>query len=286
MHPVWNASPEIIAIGPLVLRWYGVLFATGFILAATITARIFQRVGQRLESLDILVGYTIAGTIIGARLGHTLIYEPQIYLADPLRILKIWEGGLASHGGTLGAMLAAYFWNRKHRGKSYLSLIDLLAVPSTVVTVMIRLGNFFNSEILGRPTDFPTAMIFARVDNIPRHPAMLYEAFAYFLNFLVLRWLYKREAYRRQGLMFGVFTTILFTSRFLIEFVKELQVEAEAGMALDYGQLLSLPFIVVGIALTVRALRGPVDPSPTPLSESEVAAASAPARDKKKKKNR
>jgi phosphatidylglycerol:prolipoprotein diacylglycerol transferase len=285
MHPVWNASPEIIALGPLVLRWYGVLFATGFIMAATITSRIFQRVGQELESLDALVGYTIAGTIIGARLGHTLIYEPQIYLADPIRILKIWEGGLASHGGTLGAMFAVWLWNRKYRStKSYLSLLDLLALPTTAVTTMIRLGNFFNSEILGRPTDFPLALVFARVDNLPRHPAMLYEAAAYFVNFLILRSLFKREAYRRQGLMFGLFTTILFSARFLIEFIKEVQVEAEAGMTLDYGQLLSIPFILAGIVLIIRALRGPVDAPATPLPEP--ASAATGSNSKKKKKNR
>lgn len=258
MHFVWNASPELLTLGPLVLRWYGVLFALGFILAAMITSRIFEKVGQEVETLDYLVGYMIAGTIIGARLGHTLIYEPEIYLAQPWRILQIWEGGLASHGGTLGALLAAFLWNRRYRqGKSYLSLVDWLTVPTALVTTMIRLGNFFNSEILGRPTDFPLAIVFQRVDSLPRHPAMLYEAAAYFTNFLILRALFKREAYRRPGLMFGVFLIVLFGARFCIEFVKEVQVQAEVGLALDYGQWLSLPFIAIGIGLVVRARRRP-----------------------------
>jgi phosphatidylglycerol---prolipoprotein diacylglyceryl transferase len=255
MYFTWNGSPDIVSIGPITLRWYGVLFAAGFMIAASITARMFQRERQNLASLDTLVGYMIAGTILGARLGHTLIYEPEIYLADPIRILKVWEGGLASHGGTLGAMLAAWIWNRKFRKGSYLSLIDWISYPTALVCTMIRLGNFFNSEILGRPTDVPWAVIFQRVDQLPRHPAMLYESASYFCIFWLMRWMWNRKLHLQEGLMFGTFVTLLFGSRFVIEFFKELQVDSEVGLTLDYGQLLSIPFIIAGLILVVRSFK-------------------------------
>jgi phosphatidylglycerol:prolipoprotein diacylglycerol transferase len=254
MQFVWNVSPEIVTLGPLTLRWYGVLFATGFVLASKITAKMFIREKQNLASLDTLVGYMIAGTLVGARLGHTLIYEPEIYLADPIRILKIWEGGLASHGGTLGAMLAAWIWNRRFRSKgTYLSLLDWLSFPTALVCTMIRLGNLFNSEILGKPTGSSAGVVFARVDQLPRHPAMVYEALCYFVIFWILRVMWNRKVNQREGVMFGLFISALFGSRFLIEFVKEVQVDSELGLALHYGQWLSLPFVVAGLFLIFRA---------------------------------
>lgn len=269
MWMTWNGSPEMFSIGPLTLRWYGVLFAAGFMIAASITARMFQRQGQDVKTLDSLVGWMIAGTIVGARLGHTLIYEPEIYLADPIRILKVWEGGLASHGGTLGAMLAAWWWNRKSRTGSYLSLIDWISYPTALVCAMIRMGNFFNSEILGRPTDVPWAIIFARVDTLPRHPAMLYESLSYWIIFVILGVMWRRHAERREGLMFGTFMASLFGARFLIEFFKEVQVPAEQGMSLDYGQLLSIPFILAGLILVVRARMRPAGEVENPKKKSK-----------------
>ncbi|MBS1958258.1 MAG: prolipoprotein diacylglyceryl transferase [Bdellovibrionales bacterium] len=258
MHMVWNISPIIGTLGPLTLRWYGLLFGLGFILAAGIMNKIFIREKQNAEALDSLVGFMVLGTIVGARLGHTLIYEPEVYLADPIRILYVWEGGLASHGGALGALLAAWWWNRKHgEGRTYLQFLDLICVPTALVTSFIRLANFFNSEIIGRPTDSFLGVIFSRVDQLPRHPAMLYECFVYLANYFFLTNLLNAHKNRRPGYLFGMFLTVLFVARFLIEFVKEVQVQAENGMMLDYGQLLSIPFIGLGIFLIVRANRNP-----------------------------
>ena len=253
-HWVWNASPILASFGAISLHWYGLLFALGFIFGAQIAAQMFKREGIEVKTLDQLVGYMVVGTIIGARLGHTLIYEPEIYLQDPIRILKIWEGGLASHGGTVGVILSVWFWSKKYWKRSFLELLDLLSVPVALVAAMIRIGNFFNSEIIGRPTDVPWAIVFQRVDLFPRHPTMLYESLAYLCTFAILGWLFLRKMHRgRPGFLFGVFFILLFSARFLIEFVKEPQVSAEAEWFLDFGQLLSIPFIILGVVLVVRA---------------------------------
>lgn len=254
----WNASPEIIALGPLHIRWYGLFFAFGFWAGYRLMFKVGEREGFATDRLDSLLVYMMIGTVVGARLGHCLIYEPDVYLRDPIRILKVWEGGLASHGGSVGVMTGVWLWWRKNFKGPFLMLLDYLCLPAAISATMIRLGNFFNSEIIGRPTDVPWAVVFQRVDQFPRHPSQLYEAFAYFVTFVVLTWVIFSGRYRkRSGLILGPFFIMVFGARFLIEFLKEPQVGFESQLPLDLGQLLSIPFVLCGIYLFARALKKP-----------------------------
>ncbi|MGE5304411.1 MAG: prolipoprotein diacylglyceryl transferase [Alphaproteobacteria bacterium] len=257
MHPiVWNIDPEIFSLGPIHLRWYGLFFSLGFLLGYEIMAGIYRREGRNLENLSDLLLYLILGTVIGARLGHVLLYQPDYYLAHPWEIPMIWEGGLASHGGFAGVMIALYLYLKKHRDMSFIELADRLAIPCLLAATMIRIGNFFNSEILGTPSNLPWAVVFARVDPIPRHPAMLYEALAYFLVFCALYIAYwKTTIIQYPGRVLGTSLATCFLARFLIEFVKENQVPFENGMPLNMGQLLSIPFIVAGLYLIYASHR-------------------------------
>jgi prolipoprotein diacylglyceryl transferase len=266
---VWNGSPDIFSIGPITIRWYGFLFAMGFYLGMKLMEWVVRREKLPIQTLDSLLVYMVVGTIVGARLGHTLIYEPEIYLADPIRILKVWEGGLASHGGAVGVMTGVWLWHRKHLKKvPLLVLIDYLCLPSVLTAGLIRIGNFFNSEIIGRPTNVPWAVVFKRVDNLPRHPSMLYESAVYFFTLGVLLWIFKKNWQRgRPGLMLGAFFVLVFGSRFFIEFLKEYQVASEARLPLDLGQLLSIPFVIVGAWLMIRAIRNFTPPTDAPASK-------------------
>ncbi|MBU6153516.1 MAG: prolipoprotein diacylglyceryl transferase [Bdellovibrionales bacterium] len=255
-HPmVWDGSPELLNLGFFSVRWYGALFAFAFFLGLRVLNRITAREGIVPGGFDSMLSYVILGTVIGARLGHVLFYEPEVFFSDPIRVLKVWEGGLASHGGVLGVVASVYFWKRRHYGGPVIRLLDYLSVPSTMVGGMIRLGNFFNSEILGRPSDLPWAVVFKRVDDLPRHPAMLYESASYFLIFIFMMMLLKKGVHRKfkDGFLTGLFFLLVFLARFLIEFVKELQVPTEASLPLDFGQILSIPFIALGVALLLRS---------------------------------
>jgi phosphatidylglycerol---prolipoprotein diacylglyceryl transferase len=252
----WNVGPEIFSIGPLTLRWYGLLFAVAFYLGYRVVRYFFVREGYPVMQVDRLLIWVILGTVLGARLGHTLFYEPDVYLHDPFRILMIWEGGLASHGGTLGVVLALFVYSRRHR-LSYAWLLDRVSIPVPLGGGIIRIGNLFNSEILGAPTRKPWGVVFDRVDSVPRHPAQVYEALTYFLIFAGLWALYQKSerARRAPGLFFGLFLVFVYGARFLLEFIKENQVPFEQGMRLNMGQLLSIPAVLAGAALIVRALR-------------------------------
>lgn len=254
-HLIWNGSPEIFNLGFFSVRWYGALFALGFFWGLRILNRITKRDGIVPAGFDSMLSYVILGTVIGARLGHVLFYEPSVFLAEPSRIVRVWEGGLASHGGVLGVILSVYLWKRKHFSGTTLKLLDYLSVPSTMVGGMIRLGNFFNSEILGRPTDVPWAIVFKRVDDLPRHPAMLYESGCYFMIFGIMMWILKTGIHRKfkEGFLTGVFFILVFLCRFLIEFLKEFQIASEAALPLDLGQILSLPFVMLGVVLLLRS---------------------------------
>ena len=255
---IWNQGPELISIGPLTFRWYGVLFATGFLTGYHQMRTMFAREGLGDEIVDRLFGYVFAATLIGARLGHCLFYEPEIYLNDPIRILKIWEGGLASHGGALGIVLAIIWFCKKNPQVSILFTLDRQAIVTAWMGGLIRIGNFFNSEIIGRPTQVPWSVTFARVDSTPRHPAQLYEAITYFVLFAVLKLLYRKPAIRnRRGLLIGILFFVMFSARMLIELVKENQVSFEESLPINMGQLLSIPMVVGGLILIVRALRNP-----------------------------
>jgi phosphatidylglycerol---prolipoprotein diacylglyceryl transferase len=258
----WDVSPEMFTIPGIhwPVRWYGLLFACAFLCSQWVMGRIFKAEQRPIKLLDILTIYIVAGTVIGARLGHCLFYQPEVYLPHPLDIFKIWEGGLSSHGGTIGIIIAIWVYCRK-TGESRLWLLDRIAIVAALSSMFIRIGNLMNSEIVGLPTDKPWGFKFMRNDDdmmrlvhdgipIPaRHPAQLYEAFFCLFLFvtLILLWKYKRNVLP-PGFVVGLFLVLLFTMRFLIEFVKEVQVGWENKIDLKMGQSLSIPFVVLGVA--------------------------------------
>lgn len=249
-HFVWNIDPEIFQLGAFAPRWYGLLFALGFLIGYQLLQYVYRVEGKKEEDLSSLLLHIMLGTIIGARLGHCLFYEPEFYLRHPLEILFIWKGGLASHGGTIGVMLAVWLYCRKHPDQTYMWIADRLAPAISFAAACIRMGNFFNSEIIGKPSDVPWAIVFERVDNLPRHPAMLYESASYLVLGLLLWLIYlRKKAAVRPGSLIGIMFIWIFTARFFIEFVKENQVAFESEMALNMGQLLSIPFVILGIIL-------------------------------------
>ena len=243
---IWDTSPEIFSFGIITIRWYGLLFALTFIVGYQILTYIFKKENKQIKHLDSLAIYVAIGTAIGARLGHCLFYAPEYYLSNPIEILKIWEGGLASHGGAIGILIAIWLFQRKYKEFTMLWILDRLVIVVALGGLFIRTGNFFNSEIYGTPTDLPWAVVFALRDNIPRHPAQLYEAIAYFLVFIILFLIYKKNTFK-EGFLFGLFLVLVFSARFLLEFLKEVQSGFEANLLLDMGQILSIPFILVGI---------------------------------------
>jgi prolipoprotein diacylglyceryl transferase len=247
---IWNVDPEFLRLGPIALRWYGLLFASGFVLGYFILAKIYRYEGRADEHLSSLFSYVFIGALAGARLGHVLFYQPDYYLIRPWEILMIWQGGLASHGGFAGVLIALYLYSKKYSDMRFLELSDRLVIASLPAAGLIRIGNLFNSEILGVPTNLPWAIIFLRVDDVPRHPAMLYEAAVYLLAFCVLYTAYwKTKIASFPGRLLGTSLTVCFLARFMIEFVKEEQVAFEQGMRFNMGQLLSIPFMAVGIFL-------------------------------------
>ena len=249
----WDVSPELLRLGPFALRWYGVCFALSFMLGYFIVRGIFRREHKPERDLDRLLFYMLAGTIVGARLGHCLFYEPAYYLSHPLEILMFWKGGLASHGGAIGIFTALFLYSRSRLEQPYLWLLDRIAVPTALGGCFIRLGNLFNSEILGTPTDVPWAFVFARIDDVPRHPAQLYESIAYLLIFIVLMVVYRKGGEKTPcGLLTGLFLALVFGARFLIEFVKVRQAAFGEALPLSMGQLLSIPVIVIGLILLWR----------------------------------
>lgn len=262
----WNPDPELINILGISVRYYGLLFVSGLILSVYILSWIFKRENIPSEHLDKLSIFGMIGILVGARLGHCLFYEPSYYLSNPLEMILpitfpsgggvkfIGYQGLASHGGALGLLIALYFYSRKTK-HSMIDTIDLISVVSGLGAGFIRLANFMNSEIIGMPTTKPWGVIFERVDNLPRHPAQLYEAICYFIIFAIMMILYKKKRDKlKSGFFFGLVLVLIFTARFIIEFFKEDQVGFEDGMTFNMGQLLSVPYIVVGIGFIVFGL--------------------------------
>ena len=250
---IWNVSPEILQWGPLRVRWYGIFFALSFILGFEVIKSFFKAEKVTATHLDRLLIYMLFGTVIGARLGHVLFYEPMNYLSQPLNILKVWEGGLASHGAAIGILLSLYLFSKKYK-LGYLWLTDRICIAVALAGGLIRLGNLFNSEIIGKPTSVPWAFVFSRVDMLPRHPTQIYESLTYFGVFGLLYWLYHRDTIRqRSGFLFGLFLVLVFSARLLIEFLKENQVSFESELPMDLGQLLSVPLILMGIVLLIRS---------------------------------
>lgn len=264
----WTANP-ILLHSPLTIRWYGIMFVIGFFLGYKIMERMFRHEGAPERWLGILLIYVVIATIVGARLGHVFFYAWDYYSQHPIEILYTWEGGLASHGGTIGLMIAVVLFSIFVTKRSPLWTFDRLVIPIALVGALIRFGNLMNHEIYGHPTDLPWGFRFVLnmhswmqgaepIFSAPSHPTQIYEAACYLALFALLMWMYwKKNAERRPGLIFGVFFIILFTSRFIIEFVKNPQEDFEIGMVLNMGQLLSIPFILIGIGLVIYTMMHP-----------------------------
>ena len=255
----WSVNPEILALGPLSVRWYGLLFISGFILGWYIFKWFFNREDIPETLLDPLLYTLLIGTIVGARLGHCLFYQPDYYLGSWQGFTEIfmpWKGGLASHGGTIALIFAMIWFARKYGRKhdfDFIWILDHLAIAVCFAATCIRLGNLFNSEIYGDVTNLPWGFIFElRGETLPKHPTQLYEALSYFLLGIALISIYKFKADKvYRGFFIGTFFLGCFGMRFIIEFIKEPQVMFEQNMALNMGQLLSIPFILMGIGLLV-----------------------------------
>lgn len=256
---VWDVSPVIVKLGAVQVRWYGLFFALAFLLGYIVLERlVFRREGLKVELLDKLATYVIIGTVIGARLGHVFFYEPAYYLSNPLKILAIWQGGLASHGAAIGILLAIWLYVKK-TGKTYWWVIDRVVIVVALGGFFIRMGNLMNSEIYGHLTSLPWGFVFVRDGQVdPRHPTQIYEALSYLILFFVLLNYYRKHYLTmRPGYIFGIFLIVLFGVRFLIEFLKEPQVAFENNMTLNMGQWLSIPFILFGIYLLWRKQKEP-----------------------------
>ncbi|MDR2087673.1 MAG: prolipoprotein diacylglyceryl transferase [Dysgonamonadaceae bacterium] len=268
----WTADPVAFTIPFLEreVRWYGIVFALGFLLGTWIVRKIWQHEQLKEDWFDKLFIYVVVATAVGARLGHCLFYGADndfwYYYKHPFEIIKIWEGGLASHGGTLGIIIAVWIYSKKVTRKSMLWTFDRLVVPVGFAAALIRIGNLMNHEIYGHETNLPWAFRFITnipywlhgmppAFSVPSHPTQLYEAFFYILTACICLWMYwKREDYKYPGLIFGVFMIGIFLSRFFVEFFKEIQVNFEENLFLNMGQLLSIPFIVAGIWFTWNGL--------------------------------
>jgi prolipoprotein diacylglyceryl transferase len=255
---IWNPSPEIFRIGGFALRYYSVAFMIAFVLSYVVMRDMFNREGKDKTLLDRLLVYVVVGTIAGARLGHCLFYEWDYFGHHLVEIVLpfrwenghfSWTGyqGLASHGGALGILAAVALFARRY-GVPIMWLLDRLAIVVPLAGAFVRIGNFFNGEIIGKPSSLPWAVVFARQDALPRHPAQLYEAFCYMVIFCLLISLYKKnKGLQKPGFIFGLFLVLVFGARFMIEFLKENQEAFENGYLLNMGQLLSLPLIAAGI---------------------------------------
>ncbi len=262
---IWEVSPEIFSIGSFGVRWYSLFFAAGIFLSYLFMSKVYKKEGLNLELLDKLSVYVVLGIILGARLGHCLFYETSYYLNHPLEIFLPWRGsifgddfnftgfrGLASHGAVIGILTSLFLYSRKYK-IDYLWILDRLVIVSALSAVFVRLGNLMNSEIIGKKTDFIFAFIFKRVDEIPRHPAQVYESICYFIIFIGLYYYFKKN-YKNfsKGNIFSFFLIFIFLTRFILEFFKENQEVFEENLFINMGQILSIPLILIGISIFIR----------------------------------
>lgn len=255
----WNVNPEIFHFGPLSIRWYGLLFASGFLLGYYIGERMLRSENVNQKWIDSLFFYLIIATIIGARLGHVFFYGWEYYSQHPEEIFKIWHGGLASHGGAMGIIVAIFIYSKVVTKRSMLWTLDRIVVPTALTAAFIRTGNLMNSEIYGIQTNLPWGFIFERNGEVvAKHPTQIYEALSYLMAFGILMYMYwKTKAKNKPGMLLGTFFILIFAARFFIEFIKEDQEAFEAGMALNMGQWLSVPFVLFGIFLVLMAIKRP-----------------------------
>jgi phosphatidylglycerol---prolipoprotein diacylglyceryl transferase len=274
---LWDIDREIFSIGAYALRWYSLLFALGIFFGYMIMYRIYQKENKPIELMDSLLFHIVIGTVVGARLGHCLFYEPLDYLTDPIRILKVWEGGLASHGGFTGVIIALILYCRRYREISFFWLADRMTFTAMVAAGCIRLGNLFNSEIYGHRTDVAWAFIFKKIDDVPRHPTQIYESIGYLSIAGLLYAIYRmKDRKPREGLLFGLVLILAYSFRTYIEIFKENQVAFEDTLFLNMGQILSLPFIAFGIFIVAGGHRkvkwlqlGLTEFQPSPEKEPE-----------------
>lgn len=255
---IWSVSPEIFSVGPLTVRWYGLLFALGIVGSYYTLQYIFTKEKLPQTMLDKYAIWAVLGTVVGARLGHVLFYEPAYYFSHPAEIFMVWHGGLASHGATLGLILVVILFCVKYK-MPFLWLFDRMAVIVPVAAGSIRLGNLMNSEIYGHSTTLPWGFTFVNAsppENIPCHPTQLYEALVYFSLFIsMVLWYRYKKGQILGGLFVGVMFLVIFIARFFIEFIKNTQVDFEQGMILNMGQWLSIPFILLGIFFIIIAIK-------------------------------
>ena len=263
----WHVNPEIFSIGALSIRWYSLLFISGFILGWFIFRGFFRREGVPESLLDPLLYTLLIGTIVGARLGHCLFYEPAYYLGHfwemilPIKEINgswkfIGYSGLASHGGVIGVVTGLLLYIRKTK-LPFMWVLDSLGIAAPIFSAMVRLGNLMNSEIIGLPTEMPWGFVFVKTGiTEPCHPAQLYESLAYFAVFIAIIILYHKHKEKvGTGLYAGFTLFTIFTFRFFVEFCKEVQVDFEEGMALDMGQILSIPFMLIGAYFIYRGIK-------------------------------
>jgi prolipoprotein diacylglyceryl transferase len=269
----WTMTPEIFT-GLKTPNLYGILFVTGLVIGYFVVKQMFKKEGIKDDVLDKLVMYMVIGTIVGARLGHVLFYGPYYdevidgrlvegYFSHPLDIFKVWQGGLASHGAAIAILIGLYTFSKYTVKKPFLWILDRISAPTAMGAVFIRLGNLVNHEIVGHPTDVPWAFKFHNYwnssikafDATPRHPAQLYESICYLISFGILMFLFwKRDAWKKPGFVFGTFLVLIFGTRLIVEFFKLGQTARDEVLFLNTGQLLSIPFIIVGIVLIYRAI--------------------------------
>lgn len=267
-YVTWDVNPVLFTPGSIEIRWYGLLFALGFFFAYMVLYDIYKREKIKTAQLDMLTVYFFVATVIGARLGHCLFYEWDYYKLHLLEILKIWEGGLASHGAAIAIVIALIIYIKVYKVNLWW-LFDRVAIVIPIVAAFVRFGNLANSEIYGKASSMPWAFIFMRdkdanvmskageiIQTIPRHPTQLYEAISYLLITAILYVLYrKKKGNIGQGYFVGFFLIALFTARFVIEFFKEVQEGFEKSWPIDMGQILSIPFILLGITFIVIAYK-------------------------------
>ena len=276
LYILWNPSLEAFSIGPLTFRWYSLCWLVGLLLAYLVVRRLYKEQKIKDELFDPLFVYCFLGILVGARLGHCIFYQPDYFLTSfkgfvemflPIHIMQdgSWKmtgyAGLASHGGTAGLMLALWLYTKRTK-LSLWTVLDNIAIATGTTACFIRLGNLMNSEIIGKTTDVPWAFVFEKVDALPRHPGQLYEAIAYALLFVIMWIIYKnsqkqtansRKPQVGTGWYFGFYLAYIFTFRFFIEYTKEIQEAFEASLPLDMGQILSIPFIIIGVVCMIRA---------------------------------
>jgi len=253
---VWSANPIALSIGSIHVFWYGILFASAILSGQMLMTWIYKQEGISEKTLEAGFIYALVGIVVGARLGHCFFYDPSYYLSNPLEIFAVWKGGLASHGGGLGMIIAMYLYTKKYKF-NFLWLLDRVVISTALFAFFVRMGNFMNSEIVGIPTQVPWAVIFTKIDLLPRHPAQLYEAISYLFIALILFLIYARyKENLKPGLNFSLFLVLIFVVRIVVEFVKVKQADYDTSfLMMSTGQALSIPFLLFGLGMLVWSLK-------------------------------